>query len=136
LIEVGSLPLPDMRPADARWANGARLIGYSVDRDSTKLSATVYVRIDAEGAPNQHWFLRAMNADGRQLGSQDIPGVATAHWRVGDVMALTFAFALSGDDPRTLRIGSYAYPEITQTRVVDAVGNPIDDGVTVSIPDP
>jgi hypothetical protein len=136
LIEVGSIPLPDMRPADARWANGARLIGYTVARDATKLSATVYVRIDAEGAPNQHWFLRAMNADGRQLGSQDIPGVATAHWRVGDVMALTFAFALSGDDPRTLRIGSYAYPEITQTRVVDAVGNPIDDGVTVSIPDP
>ncbi len=136
LIEVDSPPLPDMRPADARWANGARLIGYTVRRDAGNLSATVYVRIDAEGAPNQHWFLRALDADGKQLGSQDIPGVATSQWRVGDVMALTFAFTLSGGEPRMLRIGSYAYPEIKQTPVIDAAGNSIDDGVNVPISDP
>jgi hypothetical protein len=124
-----------MRPADVRWANGARLVGYKTryGPDHARLAVTLFLKVEREDSPEQHWFVRVQDASGAQLGAQDIPGISTSQWRAGDVLTLKFEIAVAAGAPATLRVGSYAYPEIVQTRVVDAAGVDIDDGVTLTI---
>ncbi len=137
LVRVPPLTLPAMQPADARWANGARLIGYTSARDPDRglLAVTLFLEIERTGSPEQHWFARALDASGAQLGAHDIPGIRTSQWRAGEVIALKFDIPVPAGAPAALRVGSYAYPEIVQTRVVDANGAEIDDGVTLALRD-
>jgi hypothetical protein len=136
LVHVPALAPPEMQPAEARWANGAKLIGYQATRspEDRLLPVTLFLEIERTGSPEQHWFVRVQDASGAQLGAQDIPGISTSQWRVGDVLTFKFDIPVASGTPASLRVGSYAYPEIVQTRVLDSAGNPADDGVTVSIP--
>ena len=132
LVQAARAALPPMAKAGARWANGARLLGVTTQRTPAGLAVSVYLSIEALPASDQHWFARAF-AGAQQLAQQDIGGVRPSEWRVGDVVALPFVLSLAPGSPAPdrIRLGAYAYPEITQTMVLDSAGNPADDGVFV-----
>jgi hypothetical protein len=136
LAQVAVRPQPLMQAARARWANGTQLLGYSALRAGDRLRATIYLAVERDNSVNQHWFARALAADGAQLGAHDIAGIATSQWRVGDMLAYDFDIALTPGVPVALRIGSYAFPAVAQTMLIDAAGNPIDDGITLPLTNP
>jgi 4-amino-4-deoxy-L-arabinose transferase-like glycosyltransferase len=128
--------LPAMQKAEGRWANGARLLGYQIDDMPAHdaLDVTLWFSIEAIPVLNQHWFVRAFDSAGTQLGARDIGGVHPAAWRVGDVMALYVRVPMpDSTKARRLRVGAYAYPEVKQTLLLDAAGNPYADVLSLEI---
>jgi 4-amino-4-deoxy-L-arabinose transferase-like glycosyltransferase len=134
VVQVSRATLDPYQQAEARWANGTRLLGLRHTRDGERTRLTVLLSVEAIPAQNQHWFARAFVGD-RQIAAQDTGGIHPSQWRVGDVLALTFELP-SAEAPGAVRIGAYAYPEIVQTPVLDAAGNPTDDGVTAVLQSP
>ncbi len=120
---------------NARWENGARLIGVHTTQHGGRLAVHVLLGVEAQATVDQHWFVRVQNAAGAQLGARDVGGVHPSNWRVGDVLVLYIEVPIDTAQgrPAALRIGSYAYPAVKQTPILDASGNPADDGVTVML---
>jgi hypothetical protein len=81
-----------------------------------------------------HWFVRVFEEE-KQIASRDIGGIHPSNWRVGDLIVHRFVLGLPDDSakPTHIRIGSYEYPSVKQTPVLNKAGMPIDDGVTVVI---
>jgi hypothetical protein len=105
-----------------------------VPRSDAQLVVDAFVSVVGIPATDVHWFARAIDGE-RQIASVDIGGVRPTAWRVGDVLVLRFQLALPAADAAVtrVRLGAYAYPEIRQLAVLDAMGNPIDDGVDVVV---
>ncbi len=129
-----ALQLGNFTAQEATWEGGARLIGHRVQRSDAQLVVDAFVSVVGIPATDVHWFARAIDGE-RQIASVDIGGVRPTAWRVGDVLVLRFQLALPAADAAVtrVRLGAYAYPEIRQLAVLDAMGNPIDDGVDVVV---
>ncbi|MCX6020018.1 MAG: glycosyltransferase family 39 protein [Chloroflexi bacterium] len=135
-VDAPPFTLNDYRVLEAQWEGGARLIGYRAQRIGSELIVDAYVSVVGIPAGDVHWFARTGVGD-VVVASTDIGGIAPAMWRVGDLLALRFRIALPSSDQHVewVRLGAYAYPQIRQLAVLDAAGNPADDGVTLMIGD-
>jgi 4-amino-4-deoxy-L-arabinose transferase-like glycosyltransferase len=130
-----------LSPVDARWASGARLLGYSVT-GTAEPGATLHITLHLEtpqGQPdtNVHWFNHLEDQAGGRWGQFDHVGWPAARWQPGDQVLLHYDLSIAPDaasGPYVLRVGQYTYPEITNIPILDAAGNPADYAVTLPVP--
>jgi hypothetical protein len=132
-------------PADAQWASGVRLLGYSV---SAALKPNEALRVVLHWETTQgpleadvHWFNHLEDQEGRRWGQFDLVGWPAERWQPGDRILMHFDLPTAADaapGPYVLRVGQYIYhaPEnIENIPVTDAAGNPADYAVALSIPE-
>ncbi|HNT77741.1 MAG TPA: glycosyltransferase family 39 protein [Anaerolineae bacterium] len=83
-------------------------------------------------AADYHLTVQLLDAAGGLAAQDDHAAFPADTWRVGDLVLNRLALPLPATLPEgeyTVRAGMYTYPDITGVPVVDASGNPIDDGV-------
>lgn len=94
-----------------------------------------WVRVAPPGGP-YHFTAQLLDDQGRLRSQDDHAGFPSDTWRAGDLVLSRFVLPLPPELPDgayQLRAGIYRYPEIERIPVVDPLGQPIDDGVTLSI---
>jgi 4-amino-4-deoxy-L-arabinose transferase-like glycosyltransferase len=132
-------------PADAQWASGVRLTGYSVtgsSRPGEVLHVALYMETTQGPLETDvHWFNHLEDQAGRRWGQFDHAGWPAERWQPGDRILLHFALPIAegaAPGPYILRVGQYVYhsPEnIENIPVTDAAGNPADYAVVLPIPE-
>jgi hypothetical protein len=132
--------------ADAQWASGTRLLGYGVTGNPQPGGAVhVTLHVETTQGPSGediHWFNHLEDQEGWRCGQFDHAGWPASRWQPGERVLLHFDIEIASDagpGPYTLRVGQYIYraPEDLQNiPVVDAAGNPVDDGVALPVPPP
>ncbi len=83
-------------------------------------------------AADYHLTVQLLDAAGGLAAQDDHAAFPADTWRVGDLVLNRLALPLPetlAEGEYTVRAGMYTYPDITGVPVVDASGNPIDDGV-------
>jgi hypothetical protein len=136
----------DLMPADARWASGVQLLGYTVT-GNPQPGGTIHVTLHVETAQassdqDVHWFNHLEDNEGWRCGQFDHAGWPASRWQPDESVLLHFAIAISpdaGPGPYTLRVGQYIYnsPEdLENIPVVDAAGNPVDYAVALPVSAP
>jgi hypothetical protein len=82
------------------------------------------------------FYLHLVDREGALLAQVDHDGgYPVQSWRSGDLVLSRFTLHLPADLPvgtYRLRAGLYTYPEIEAIPVVDPLGHPVDDGVTLT----
>jgi hypothetical protein len=132
--------------ADAQWASGVRLLGYSVSGDPQP-GGTIHITLHVEtmqGPSDEdiRWFNHLEDQERWRCGQFDHAGWPASRWQPGERMLLYFDIEIASDaarGPFTLRVGQYVYraPEDLQNiPVVDAAGNPVDYAVALPVPQP
>lgn len=126
-----------IRPADPpRFANGVVLLGYSLPREGVP-GATLevwlawWVQVGPPGS-DDHFFVHLLDGEGRLRSQHDGAPFPTYAWRAGDLVLSRFTVPVPADLPAgayPVRAGLYTYPDIQRVPVVDAMGNPVADGV-------
>lgn len=130
-------------PADARWASGVRLLGYSIS-GAPQPGETLHVVLHVEttqGPPEAdvHWFNHLEDQESRRWGQFDLTGWPAERWKPGDQILLYFDLPIAEDaepGPYALRVGQYIYhsPEdLENIPVIDIAGNPADYAVALPI---
>ena len=130
--------------ADAQWASGVRLLGYSVTGDPQP-GGTVHTTLHVEtthgpSGEDIRWFNHLEDQEGWRCGQFDHAGWPASRWQPGERVLLHFDIEIAIDaspGPFTLRVGQYIYrsPENLQNiPVVDAAGNPVDYAVVLPVP--
>ena len=82
-----------------------------------------------------HFTLQLRDSEGGLVAQHDHAAFPSASWRADDLVLSRFAPMVPVDAaPGTyqLRAGIYTYPDVRVVPVVDAAGNPVDDGVTLT----
>jgi hypothetical protein len=131
-------------PADAQWASGVRLLGYSVS-GMPRPGETLHVALHVETTQGPleadvHWFNHLEDQEGQRWGQLDLVGWPAERWQPGDRILLHFDLPIAPDaapGPYVLRVGQYVYhsPEdLENIPVTDIAGNPADYAVVLSIP--
>ncbi len=85
-------------------------------------------------AADYHFTAQVLSDDGALQGQDDHAGFPSAGWAAGDLVLSHFTVILPdrpGPGSYRLRVGMYSYPEIRAVPVVNAQGEPVDDGVTL-----
>lgn len=92
-----------------------------------------------QGPPPQgaeyHFTVQLLDDQGRLLSQDDQAGFPSVYWDVGDLVLSRFAMQVpraTSPGSYTLRAGMYTYPDIEVVPVVDAQGQPVDDGVVLT----
>jgi 4-amino-4-deoxy-L-arabinose transferase-like glycosyltransferase len=133
-FQIDTANLSDYHPEDALWQNGAKLIGSRIKIEKKSMIVEILLSVTQQPREDYHWFVRVFEEE-KQIASRDIGGIHPSNWRVGDLVVHRFVLGLPDDSakPTHIRIGSYEYPSVKQTPVLNKAGMPIDDGVTVVI---
>ncbi len=132
-----------LQPASARWASGARLLGYSV-KGRPQPGETLHVILYWETTQGPlgediHWFNHLLDQEERKWGQFDTVGWPAVRWRPGDRVMTYFDITISPEaepGPYLLRVGQYTYPYLENIPVVDAAGNPVDYAAELPLPTP
>jgi len=132
-------------PADAQWASGVRLLGYSASGAPESGEALhVVLHWETTQGPLEadvHWFNHLEDQEGQRWGQFDLVGWPAERWQPGDYILMHFNLPIAADaapGPYVLRVGQYIYraPEnIGNIPVIDAAGNPVDYAVALSVPE-
>jgi len=82
-----------------------------------------------------HFTVQMLDSSGDLIGQDDHAAFPSDQWRADDLVLSRFVVSIPNDAaPGTyqLRAGMYIYPDIQTVPVVDPVGNPVDDAVTLT----
>jgi 4-amino-4-deoxy-L-arabinose transferase-like glycosyltransferase len=144
----GHFPIPDFQPlldGPYTWANGARLIGYSLTGD-LRPGGTIHWTLvwQATRTPAEdvyyHWFNHLLDERGQLQSQQDGPSLLPAYWRSGDTVLNWFDLPVPADAPSgnglryRMRVGMYAYPALQNVPVLGANGSPQGEWVEIELP--
>ncbi len=121
----------DVVPHSAQWP-GFGLLGYAVRWREEGALLLLYVRVFNPPQEDLHWFAHAYQGD-RFVAQHDTSGIHPRSWRAGDVLLLWFDLPLQRDVAYRLRVGAYRYPQVQNLPVLDAVGQPVDDALTIEL---
>jgi len=135
----------DLMSADAQWASGVRLLGYSA-AGTARPGETLYVTLHVETTQGPletdvHWFNQLEDQEGRRWAQFDHAGWPAERWQPDERVLLHFDLHIAPDaapGPYVLRVGQYVYysPEnLENIPVIDKAGNPADYAVALPIPD-
>lgn len=118
----GQPRLADLRQppgAPYTWANGARLVGYTLagrlQPGGSIRWTLVWQVVNVPGGDVQyHWFNHLLDKEGRMCTQSDGPSMVSFYWRVGDTVLNWFELNIPPDaqPPYTMRVGMYSYPEL------------------------
>ncbi|MGC9520871.1 MAG: hypothetical protein ACP5HG_03185 [Anaerolineae bacterium] len=87
-----------------------------------------------EGA-HYHFTVQMLDDQGRLVAQDDHAAFPSIYWAPGDLVLSRFAIPASqaaSPGSYVLRAGMYTYPDIEIVPVVNAQGEPVDDGVTLT----
>jgi hypothetical protein len=87
-----------------------------------------------EGA-HYHFTVQMLDDQGRLVAQDDHAAFPSIYWAPGDLVLSRFAIPASqaaSPGSYVLRAGMYTYPDIEVVPVVNAQGEPVDDGVTLT----
>ena len=145
----GHFPIPDFQPlpdGPYTWANGARLIGYSLTGD-LRPGGTIHWTLvwQATRTPTEdvyyHWFNHLLDERGQLQSQQDGPSLLPAYWRSGDTVLNWFDLTVPAEAPSggySMRVGMYTYPALQNVPLEDAGllsgGSVVREWVEIGLP--
>ncbi|MBN1953749.1 MAG: hypothetical protein JW900_01755 [Anaerolineae bacterium] len=130
-------------PSPARWANGARLIGYVAAGEYRPGGTLRWTLVwQPLGTPtedvNYHWFNHLVDGAGQMWGQADGPSMLPGYWRAGDTVLNWFEISIPADAPPgdyAMRVGLYRFPGLENIAVLDAENGPGAEWIVIgSIP--
>ncbi|MGC9350181.1 MAG: hypothetical protein ACP5JG_18720 [Anaerolineae bacterium] len=121
------------------FANNVVFAAYEIQPDGPKAAdfevwLAWWLRAGVSGDADYHFTAQLLDESGGLFSQGDHAGFPSAYWLPGDLVLSRFALSPPEDPPDgvyRLRAGMYTYPEIQAVPVVNAEGEPIDDGVTL-----
>ena len=117
-------PRPETPPVQATWENGLSLLSAEIDGEFAgggQLELALTWHYTAATREEYHLFNHLMR-DGELVAQVDGEGIPNRYWRDDDVLITYFTLQLPAELPSgkyVLRIGSYAWPKIVRTMLVD-----------------
>jgi len=145
----GHFPIPDFQPlpdGPLTWANGARLVGYSLTGD-LRPGGTIHWTLvwQATRTPTEdvyyHWFNHLLDERGQLQSQQDGPSLLPAYWRSGDTVLNWFDLTVPAEAPSggySMRVGMYTYPALQNVPLEDAGllsgGSVVREWVEIGLP--
>lgn len=126
-------------PQEVRFANGVAFLGSGVaERVSPGETLEVWLAWWVRDLPppgtSYHFSAQLLDEKGGRPGQHDGAWFLTAFWQAGDLVLNRFSIPIPSDlSPGRYRVWGviYSYPDIVNTSVLDAAGNPSGDGVTL-----
>ena len=136
---VAPTPCGSVAPI-GRWRNGVALLEARASgewRGSGGWIELCYRAETEQRGADYHWFNHVIGPDGQRRAQIDGVGYPADAWRAGDVIRVRFGpITLPPDTPPgryTVQVGMYTYPDIVNVSVIDAVGNPAGDAVSIEL---
>jgi hypothetical protein len=135
----GSWPQASLEPVSNPrvFQNGVELQGFRWETDAQdKPEGTFWLlwQILWQSRDDTHFFVHLVDGNGQKWAQQDSAGYPLAYRRKGDRLISRFdIISLAGVQPGQYwaRVGQYTYPDVKNISVIDEVGNPTTDAVTV-----
>ena len=85
-------------------------------------------------AADYHFFNHLLDDNGVRVGQADAPTFSASQWMEGDQVVSYFSASPTPSARlETMRIGMYTYPAVENVPLLDDIGNPVSDGVTVGL---
>jgi hypothetical protein len=139
-LDGGERPPLELADGPRQLANGAEIVGYG--RDTTivlgqPLDWIIAWRVNrspSDGHADYHLFNHLLDARGQRWAQADGATLPTGTWREGDLVVQAFELAVptdAGPGPFRMRVGMYTYPGLESQPVLDAMGQPVTNGVTL-----
>jgi hypothetical protein len=135
---------PTCRPdGPVRLGNGATILGYYTPGERMPRPGqpwTVYVlwrsKINSSGQSFQ-LFNHLVEGSGTAYAKRDISTLATDLWRENELLVskvmLQVVDNLPTNEPLTLNVGMYTFPDVKNTPVLDSDGNPVAAWVRIPL---
>ena len=117
-------PRPETPPVLATWENGLSLLANEIDGEFTaggQLELALSWHYTAANREEYHLFNHLMR-DGELVAQVDGEPIPNRYWRDDDLLITHFTLPLPAELPSgeyLLRVGSYTWPGIVRTRLVD-----------------
>ena len=117
-------PRMETPPAQATWENGLSLLSADIDGELAaggRLDLVLTWHYTAATREEYHLFNHLMR-DGELVAQVDGEGIPNRYWRDDDILITYFTLHLPAELPSgeyVLRVGSYTWPGIVRTTLVD-----------------
>jgi hypothetical protein len=137
LQDLKLLEIPGPRALD----NGAELVGYRWEgqvKPGQEIIWQVVWRIwktPSDSQAHYQLFSHLLDARGRQCAQIDAPATRVADWEIGELVAESHRLRIPADaeEPFSVRIGMYSYPELAGVAVLDEAAQPCAEAVVVAL---
>ena len=126
-------------PADVPFANQVVFTAYGLPEttapgDTIDIWLAWWLRETPSAPVTTQFYVHLRNENGETMAQFDGNGYPAFNWKAGDLVIHRFPVTLPdkiSPGEYEIRAGMYTLPDINSIPVVNAEGNPIDDGVTL-----